>query len=597
MAASPATTPAIATPFRLLLWLKWTLMWRGFRRDRMRLIGIIVMLAIFTPMSVGLAVVCWLLAVDTPPLAPFILRAAFGIAYLLWLITPLLGFPLNESYDPTRLFVYPVSYRVIFAAAVVGGCFDLSTLLVLPVFLALLIAISHSVLAALSSLILIALFLLQTIATAQALMLVLIGFLRSRRFRDITMVVLPLVGMAWYVTQQTLIHRFFLVTAGFREIVRSPIWPAMGWLPPGWAASGMIAAQEGRYGVVILYMALLAAMFAVMAVIAAYVMRQLYLGDRGPAVKRAAPAAPPPPRSASVARLPASSTPTPVKAGGWELLPSALSAVMQKELRYLWREPQYKVVAIQMVYTLVIFGLAFFVGNRPVFSLYGGGASPGGPMTPLTELSRLWLPFLISGILLLASLQLVFNIFGGEGPAITMLFSFPTPRRYLFLGKNIAHGIVVLAICVLGILLAGYLTHSLAVAPLALIWVVVALPVVLAAGNLVSIRFPHRMVVRGQRWGRANQVSFGGAGAGTGAGCGYAFVYLACYLSTFVALIPALAGVAIPAVFDLGAFWHIVGLLVAVAYALALYLVCLYMASNWILSREAAIIERLVPNE
>lgn len=612
MAFRAANIPTVTTPFRLLLWLKWTLMWRGIGRDRMRLIGMIVMLAIFTPMSVGLAIVCWLLAVNTPPMAPYILRAAFGFAYLLWLITPLLGFPLNESYDPTRLFIYPVSYRVIFAAAVAGGCFDLSTILVLPVFLALLIAISHSILAAFLSLVLIVLFLLQTIASAQALMLVLIGFLRSRRFRDITMVVLPLVGMAWYIAQQTMIHRFMLVSAAFRDVVQSPIWSAISWLPPGWAAAGMLAARDGNFGLAFLYMLLLAVVCAMMAVLAAYVMRQLYLGDRGPAVKAApvlpAPAAPParpnpstpfPPGTGSQPYDAVPSLPSTGRGEGAEergLLPSALSAVMHKELRYLWREPQYKVVAIQMIYTLVIFGLAFFVGNRPVFSLYGG-ANPTAPATPLTELSRLWLPFLISGILLMASLQLVFNVFGGEGPAITMLFSFPTPRRYLFLGKNLAHGIVVLAICVIGILLAGYLTHSLPVAPLALAWVVVALPVVLAAGNLVSIRFPHRMVVRGQRWGKSNQVSFGGAGAGTGAGCGYAFIYLACYLATFVALVPALAGIAIPAVFDLGAGWHVFGIVVALAYALAVYWACLYMASTWILSREAAIIERLVPNE
>lgn len=594
-------------------------MWRGMGRDRMRLVGMIVMLAIFTPFSIGLAVVCWLLATNAPPLAPVILRAAFGFAYLLWLITPLLGFPLNEAYDPTRLFIYPISYRTIFLAAVVGGCFDLTTLLFLPVFIALLIAVSHSILAALADLILIALFLLQTIATAQALMLVLIGFLRSRRFRDITMVLLPLIGMAWYIAQQTLLHRIGMFSSAFRSLVQSPIWSALSWLPPGWVSSGMAAARDGSYGVALLDMILLTGVCAAMAYAAAFVMRQLYLGDRGPVVKSAPGVAaiadssvtvPP----ASIAERDLSRplsegrrliTGSPYQEGrgdevsgarGLGLLPAGLAAVLQKEWRYMWREPQYKVVAIQMVYTLAIFGMAFFFRNPAFSTLYSGG-SPGSPVSPLAALTHLWVPFLISGILLLGSLQLVFNIFGGEGAAITMLFSFPTPRRYFFLGKNLAHASVVFTICVIGILAGCYLTGGFAVAPLALLWVVVALPVVLAAGNLVSIRFPHRMVVRGQRWGRSNQVTLSAAGGGGGAGCGYAFVYLACYLATFIALVPALAGVVIPPVFDLGLGWRVLGVSAAVLYAAGLYLVCLYMASTWVIGRESAIIERLVPNE
>ena len=136
-----------------------------------------------------------------------------------------------------------------------------------------------------------------------------------------------------------------------------------------------------------------------------------------------------------------------------------------------------------------------------------------------------WLLFAFSGTLLLALLPLLFNLWGGEGAAITVLFSFPTRRRALLLGKNIAHAAVLLALNVAGLTLVAALTGRWRLWPLALVWTSLAAPVLLAAGNLVSIRFPHRMLVRGQRWARGGVASAGGEGAG----CAFAFLYLLAY--------------------------------------------------------------------
>jgi len=655
MSAATAKGPQISSAFRLLLWLKWTLMWRGIGRDKMRLFGTIIIVVVFTPISGGLAFLCWIMSVHHPVLLPYIGLAALGLAYLIWLITPLLGFPLNESYDPTRLFAYPVSYRTIFLASAVAGCFDLPTLFVLPIFLALILAASTTPLVGVACVLLIALFLLQTIATAQAVMLALIGFLRSRRFRDITMVLLPLFGMAFYIAQQTAIRRMDLFVTGFRDMLQSPVWRVMRYFPPGWAVSGMMAARAGDYLHALFFLVLLGLVCAMMAYAAAHAMRSLYLGERGPLV---APS-PRTPSTASVfSRTPNPPSPFPTGAGGANspgsfpeprasaiapaapvasraerasdtsraerasefaggiprsgglseagqgvaakpfLLPPALAAVIQKEWRYLWRDPQYKVAAINMLYTLVIFALAFILNPSWRYLTAMPGSGFGGALGgPLAAFLRGLISFRIVGILLLASLPLVFNIFGGEGTSITILFSFPTPRRYLFIGKNLAHAAIVLALCVVGVLGGSYLTNTLSYAGIGLLEALVAIPILLAAGNLISIRFPHRMVVRGQRWNRSNQVALGGAGGGTGTGCGYAFVYLACFFATFVAVMPAVIGVAWPFVIDAGALWCAFGIGVSFLYSLLLYGAGLYMASTWILTREMAIIERLSPAE
>ena len=114
----------------------------------------------------------------------------------------------------------------------------------------------------------------------------------------------------------------------------------------------------------------------------------------------------------------------------------------------------------------------------------------------------------VSGVLLLSLVPLLFNIWAGEGAAITLLFSLPTPRRALLLGKNVAHGTLLLGVCGVGLVAAAALSGHWEALPAAGAWVVLAAPLLLAAGNLVSIRFPHRMLVRGQRWQR------GGVAAG-----------------------------------------------------------------------------------
>ncbi|HEX5322511.1 MAG TPA: hypothetical protein VFW40_01910, partial [Capsulimonadaceae bacterium] len=552
MNAQTATGPPTTSAFRLLLWLKWTLMWRGMRRDRMRLLGIIVMLVFFVPLSLGLAYLCFRVCSDHPALTPYVAIMALGLAYVIWLVTPLLGFPLNESYDPTRLFVYPVSHNTIFLAVVVSGLFDLTTILVLPVFLALLVAASPNLVAGIANFVLIALFLLQTMATAQAVMLALIGFLRSRRFRDITMVLLPLFGMAFYILQQTAIHRMDLFVQGFHDIIKSPIWGVLHWLPPGWAQTGMMAARSGNYGVAFFCLLLLGGVCAVMAFAAAYALRQLYLGERGPMVRaRPTPSQPlrgyaaPPASGGGGSTGITLTTLSPPGAGGVAQaersagvgLPPALAAVIQKEWRYLWRDPAYKVAGINILYTLAIFGVMFYL--NPGLRFLAAPGPTGAASGSFDVFLRGLISFRIVAVILLSSLALVFNIFGGESAAVTVLFSFPTPRRYFFVGKNLTHAVVILALCIIGVLGGCYLTHSMPSAPLGILEAVVALPVVLAAGNLISIRFPHRMVVRGQRWGRSGQVTLGGAGTGAGAGCGYAFIYSLCCLASFVAIMPA----------------------------------------------------------
>jgi hypothetical protein len=556
----------MTSPLRLLLWLKWTLTWRGYRRSRSKVFGAIIFLVAFVPLSGVCAYGLWVLEGHFPNLAAPLARDALTVVFLLWAATPLLGFPLNESFDLTRLFVYPISHTRLFVGALLGGLMDRAVLLVLPLLVVLLLRMSPTLAAFALVLPVLLLFLLLTLAMGQALMLLLIGFLRSRRFRDLTVVLFPLIGMGYYLGQHVLVRRMESGRLTIPEMVQAPVWQYANWLPSGWAAWGLEAARQGHPGETLLALALLGLAAAVIIALAVTSLKTLYVGDIGPSIPRIGQA---------LAQPSIASIPLPNLRG----FPPEVAAMMWKEWTYFRRDPQYKALAVQSVYTLVVLSASIAL---PSLRQGSWGLLPGDGLL-----------LGVSGVLLLSLLPLLFNQWAGEGAAITALFSLPTPRRAMLLGKNAAHGSLLLVVCAVGLLVAATFGHAWHGLPLAGAWVLLAGPLLLAAGNLVSVRFPHRMMVRGQRWGRGGTAS---ADDGTGSGCAYSLLYMLAYGATLLALLPVLAAVLLPGLFGIPALWHALTLPLAAVYSLTLYVILLRQAEVWLLTREPEIIGRIMPD-
>jgi hypothetical protein len=129
---------------------------------------------------------------------------------------------------------------------------------------------------------------------------------------------------------------------------------------------------------------------------------------------------------------------------------------------------------------------------------------------------------------------------------------------------------------------AGALRHFVVL----FIWMELALIVFVAAGNLVSIRFPSRVAMRG--W-RTTQQS-------AGRGCGYGFLYLGIAAIAFALLLPILAALAVPTFWAPSA-WLALTIPLAAAYAAGLYLLSLRLAEPMLLDRERDIIARLTQVE
>jgi hypothetical protein len=151
------------------------------------------------------------------------------------------------------------------------------------------------------------------------------------------------------------------------------------------------------------------------------------------------------------------------------LLPGALGALVEKDLRTFWREPAAKAsLFIGLVAPLVLL----------VLFTRGGGAMSPGLLLPLA---------LFIGVSPLGA-----NAFGLERRGVQLLLTLPRPRVEILIGKNLAHW-VVRAPALLVFLLAFALVSPWATLPATL--AVVAATWLVASGmdNLHSVLFPVTM--------------------------------------------------------------------------------------------------------
>ena len=560
--------------FRLLLWLKFRLIWGSLSRSKFSIVGTLISALILFPVSIGFAFMVYHFVRDSPSQMPNILKDILATAYLFWFLTPLLGFSLNDSYDPTRLFVYPVRYTTIFTANVVGSLFEMSTLLVMPVLIALLAASVSSPTLGVAEMLLLLLFLLQTIAMGQALTLALLGLLRSRRFRDILIVLFPLIALARY-----LVTPRNFSGSDLYSLLSNPAWNFANYFPPGYTASAIDALRVGDWARAVGAASLLVIVSILTVALAVVLLKQIFNGERGQA-----------PANVKVIRPVARRRETAVPGRGelhGALIP--IVALSEKEWRYIVRDPQYKAMGMNVVYILG----AFLYSFSRVFSgreMLGGGVVESWLSGSLHIVSSIG----ISGFLLFGMMQLVCNVFGGEGPAVTMLFSFPTPRRWFIVSKNIVHGTLILLVGFVGLGVFDYVTDGLSALPLSFVWLLMSTPIVLAAGNLVSVQFPSKLIVRGNRMSSGGQVSLG---TSRGVGCGYGLLYLCCLAAAVIAEIPAAAAVIIPSVGLISPVWYWLTLPLGLLYAAFCYLQSLKLIDAWMITKEQAIILKLAPSD
>jgi hypothetical protein len=474
--------------FLTLIWLKWTLFRNSLRSSKAvanriaSVLGMVVALVLALLLALGLGVVAYVLnapdinfagqqalhAKNTQapgvPSAEFIFFSILTLSYLLWATLPV-SIGSSRQFDPGNLLLYPISLRKLFVVDFLSEIAGLQSVFAIPAILALGIGagLAHGnlfggIVVALVA-VLFGLSLSKWISTSVG------SLLRKKQTRGETL--LAVIGVV-----------AGLGGAVFGQIApvlfRHADWiPALRWTPPGAIAyvlsTGLQAGHAAGYAFALAGVSLCTAL---LIFVTYWLSRRSVLsggGGRRVRAKRVQPAG---------------GTYT-----GWEfpLLAPAVSAVVEKELRYVMRNAQLRMMSL-MPLVLVVIRLV----NRRSLEQVGSGSHFG------TDFSRYGEGLLATGGILYVFLILAglfCNQFAFESAGMRTLVLSPAPRKTILLGKNIAMAIVLLTFSA-GLLLVNELVFR-DLTPGALLFVVLSfftfLPLTAIVGNWLSLRFPKRM--------------------------------------------------------------------------------------------------------
>ncbi|HSS18816.1 MAG TPA: hypothetical protein VLL54_01830 [Pyrinomonadaceae bacterium] len=470
-----------------LLWLKWALFRNSLRSSKAivnriaSLLGIVVALVLALSIAFGLGIGAY--ALTSPevgfqkafeaqrahgeasmPSAEFIFFSIFALVYLIWSTVPL-SIGSNRTFDPGNLLLYPISLRKLFAIDFISEVAGLQAIFAIPaiIFVGIGAGLGSGHLVAGILLSLTAVFF--GIALSKWISTSVGSLLRRKRTRGETL--LALVG----------------AVAGLGGALFGQIAPVifrhaetityLRWTPPGAIAYALAFGLKGNwFGYALALLAMVA--YSFLLVFVTYRLAQRALTGSGR--KRREPAKTAPQTNESYT--------------GWELplLSPALSAVVEKELRYLMRNAQIRMMTMTPLILIVVrfMNRRRFGSAGPAAHGFGHGFFHYGEGLMVTT-GLLYVFLILSGLFC--------NQFAFEKGGMRALVLSPVSRKTFLLGKNIAISIVAL-IFGAGLLIINELVFR-DLTPNALLFAVLSfftfLSLMLVMGNSFSLRFPKRL--------------------------------------------------------------------------------------------------------
>jgi ABC-2 type transport system permease protein len=545
---------------RALFWLSAKLRLRGYTRNWQQAVGLIVLLVILLPLAVAAGFGTWLgyTQLERPYAVELLFVVLFGL-YVLWALLPLLQYTLNEGLDVTRLQTYPVTRAEQMVALVLVTLMDVSALFIAGLFIAILVGwwSADAVAVALTVAALVLAY-VHIVSLSQLVLAALMGLLRSRRYRDLSIILFAFFGAACSFSGQ--IISYLLRGSDLTSLSSLPIVDYLQWTPPGMAAQAIIRASEGAYGEAALWLVALVALAPVVVALWAIALdRGITTAEAGGAARggrRAAPtpvAAPAPAARSTRARR--------------SLIPAPVLAVAGKDLRYFWRDPQLKAMTLSSLLILVFIFLPRLTAGPEAFR--SGSGFPDSYLVLVAPIPSIFL-----------ALNLSLNAFGLERQAAQTLFLFPVRPLYVLWGKNFAVAFVAVMALLISTFFLAALSGKWEDAPVALAVGVAGMLVTMGCGNVVSILLPTR--VRQMRAGENRIASENG--------CLRALLSGVALTVVWILLAPVAAAVALPLLLDRSELLPFT-LLASVVYATALYQLATWLIAPAMLRRAPEILE------
>ncbi|MDF3300499.1 transporter [Streptomyces tropicalis] len=373
-----------------------------------------------------------------------------------WAVMPLFFPGGDETLDPTRLVMLPLRPRPLVRALLAASLVGVGPLFTVLLLAGCAVAVAHGAAAAAVSAVAVVLALLVCVALARAVAAANIRLLTSRKGRDLAVLSGLVVAVG---TQLVNFGMQRLGTAGLGTL--DPVAGVLRWVPPASAIGAVDSASRGAWGVAAAQLALSTAAVAALLATWSRTLTRLMtapdastLQDDGGAVRERAG------RSGAARLLPAGRTGT----------------VMERSLRYIWRDPKTKAAWT----TSLAIGLIV-----PVFNALQGTGSP-------------YFACFATGML---GIQM-YNQFGQDTSAFWMVaLTISSPRdAYVELrGRALALLLITLPYAVLVTVLTTGLLGRWPELPEVLGLSFALLGAMLAAGAWTSARFPYSIPQEGYK--------------------------------------------------------------------------------------------------
>ena len=486
---------------RALVWLKWRL-FRNALRSRSgaanraaSLLGTLAALGMALIVAAGLGLMSYGLATDAGSFAQlqggassgalFILFGMLSTVFVMWSTVPL-SFGGGNRFDPGLLLLYPIGLPKLFAIDLLSELTGLASIFAMPSVFAIALGAGFghgrvgmaAAVAACATLF--------GIALAKLLATAIGALMQRRRTRGET--VLALVAAVGGMTGALMSQVWPLVERN-TELARGLRQSGLVWTPPGVVALALTEGmQPGGTQTYVLALAALAGYTSLAIALAYLLARRAVAGGRSSG------------GNSSGARRPVAATiGVDPKLRGWRLplISEELSAIVEKELRYVARNPQLR--------TLALIPIFFIFWTNVAFKGEGGEASGASDwFARFATYAGGWREATGAAYVFMILSSLSCNLFAYDGAGMRSLILSPVDRRKILLAKNVAVAAVAavfsLAVVLVGCAFAGECSWG-GVLFAALCFVFFAAMFALV-GNEVSMRYPKRLQF-GKRMGAA----------------------------------------------------------------------------------------------
>ncbi len=397
---------------------------------------------------------------------PELLALLLWFVFFFWQLFPIMTTAFGGTADASALLRFPLSYRSYFLVRIAFGAFDPATAVGALWTLGILLGTGFA-----KPLLLPWAFLVLICFAAFNLLLMQMIFawierwLAQRRTREIMGVLFILLMLSFQLIGP--LARHFGGKTSRHDVQRyiDIVVPLQRILPPGLAGDAIAQAVYPRIITSVSSFGLLCAFILIIGYTLHLRLRAQYRGENLSEVAASAE------RHDRRLRL------------GWNIpgLSPSLTAVLEKEVRYLLRSGPVLLTLIMPIFALVVirFGAMNSLRQTPAFfSRVPGLAFPIAAAYTLVILTNL-----------------ICNIFGADAAGIQFFFAAPLRFRDIVLAKNLTHAGILMAEALIAYLAVSLLygPPEFATAVAAVMGLVFAAPLNFSVGNLLSITAPKRV--------------------------------------------------------------------------------------------------------